>query len=74
MRNLWDSGRFWFNIALRSSFDVDEIYWGTLYSKGLSEAILVGATLRGKEGFVERKMDQFKGYRRDRERDVRFAT
>ncbi|KAI1775666.1 hypothetical protein F4818DRAFT_414569 [Hypoxylon cercidicola] len=26
MRDSWDSGRFWFNLASRSSFDADEIY------------------------------------------------
>lgn len=26
MRESWDSGRFWFNLASRSSFDIDQIY------------------------------------------------
>jgi anti-sigma-K factor RskA len=26
MRESWDSQRFWFNLVLRSSFDVDQIY------------------------------------------------
>lgn len=34
MRDSWDSGRFWFNLAARSSFDVDEIYWKFLHEEG----------------------------------------
>ncbi|KAH7370306.1 hypothetical protein BKA65DRAFT_488132 [Rhexocercosporidium sp. MPI-PUGE-AT-0058] len=34
MRDSWDSGRFWFNLASRNSVDVDQIYWQILYNKG----------------------------------------
>ncbi len=73
MRDSWDSGRFWFNLASRSSFDVDEIYWEALHKEGLGEAILDRVTLAKKEEFVKRKMNQFDVYRREKESDVRFA-
>lgn len=73
MRDSWDSGRFWFNLAARSSFDVDEIYWEALHKEGLGEAALDSAKLAEKEEFVKRKMDQFDGYRSEKESDVRFA-
>jgi len=73
MRDSWDSGRFWFNLASRKSFDVDEIYWEALHKKGSGHAILDGATLAGRERFVKQKMDQFDRYRRERESDERFA-
>jgi hypothetical protein len=34
-----------FNLALRSSFDVDQIYWEVLYKEGLGEAMLDTAIL-----------------------------
>ncbi|KAI1774270.1 hypothetical protein F4818DRAFT_452333 [Hypoxylon cercidicola] len=73
MRDSWDSGRFWFNLASRCSFDVDDIYWEVLHKTGLGEAILDGTTLAEKERFLRRKMDQFEAYRRERESDERFA-
>jgi hypothetical protein len=62
MRESWDSERFWFNLASRSSFDVDQIYWEALYKEGLGEAMLDTAALAGKEEFLKRKKDQFKAY------------
>jgi hypothetical protein len=59
MRESWDSERFWFNLALKSSFDVD---WEVLYKEGLGEAMLDTATLAGKEEFLKRKKDQFEAY------------
>jgi hypothetical protein len=55
MRESWDSGRFWFNLASRSSFDIDQIYWEVLYKEGLGEAMLDTATLARKEEFLKRK-------------------
>jgi hypothetical protein len=58
----WDSERFWFNLVLRSSFDVDQIYWEVLYNKGLGEAMLDTAALARKKEFLKQKKDQFKAY------------
>ncbi|KAK0621572.1 hypothetical protein B0T17DRAFT_508909 [Bombardia bombarda] len=73
MRESWDSGRFWFNLASRSSFDVDEIYWEALHKEGLGEGILDRPTLAEKEKFLKQKMNQFDRYRREKESDMRFA-
>ncbi|KAK1994720.1 hypothetical protein LX36DRAFT_660304, partial [Colletotrichum falcatum] len=74
MQDSWDSGRFWFNLASRSSFDIGEIYWEVLHKYGLGEAILDSAILRGKEAFLQRKKAQFDAYRREKESDQRFAS
>ncbi|KAH6646918.1 hypothetical protein BKA67DRAFT_580918 [Truncatella angustata] len=73
MRDSWDSGRFWFNLASRSSFDFGEIFWDALHKKDLRGGILDMATLAEKESFVKRKMDQFDKYRKERESDGRFC-
>jgi hypothetical protein len=62
MRDSWDSGRFWFNLASRNSVDVDQIYWQMLHKEGRGEAMLDTDTLAGKEEFLERKEVQFKAY------------
>jgi hypothetical protein len=62
MRDSWDSGRFWFNLASRNSVDVDQIYWQMLHKEGRGEAMLDTDTLAGKEDFLERKEVQFKAY------------
>ena len=72
MRESWDSGRFWFNLASRSSFDVDQIYWEVLYKEGLGEAMLDTAALAGKEEFLKRKKDQFEAYWAEKQNDARF--
>ena len=73
MRESWDSGRFWFNIALRCSFDVDDFYWQALHREGLGEAMLDSATMAEKERFLERKMRQVDEYCAQKESDGRFA-
>ncbi|KDN65744.1 putative phosphotransferase [Colletotrichum sublineola] len=73
MRDSWDSGRFWFNLASRSSFDISEIYWGVLHKDGLGEALLDSAIMREKEAFLQRKKAQFDAYRREKQSDPRFA-
>ncbi len=72
MRDSWDSGRFWFNLASRNSVDVDQIYWQILHKEGLGEAMLVTATFAGKEEFLERKEVQFKAYLAEKQSDTRF--
>lgn len=73
MRESWDSRRFWFNLALRCSFDVDDFYWQALFNKELEEAMLDSATLVEKERFVSRKLRQMDEFLKDKERDGRFA-
>lgn len=72
MRDSWESGRFWFNLASRNSVDVDQIYWQILHKEGLGEAMLVTATFAGKEEFLERKEVQFKAYLAEKQSDTRF--
>ncbi|KAM5352641.1 hypothetical protein ACJ41O_005363 [Fusarium nematophilum] len=74
MRDSWDSGRFWFNLASRCSFDVDEIYWEALHREGMGEAMLDSEVLAEKEAFLRRKREQFEKYRAERESDERFAN
>ncbi|KAK2059799.1 hypothetical protein LY76DRAFT_615514 [Colletotrichum caudatum] len=74
MRDSWNTGRFWFNLASRSSFDVSEIYWEMLHKDGLGEALLDSETLGEKEAFLRRKKAQFDAYRSEKERDQRFAA
>jgi hypothetical protein len=72
MRESWDSGRFFFNLATRCSFDVDDFYWHTLHREGMGEAMLDSATLSEKEAFLERKMRQVEEYIEDKSKDGRF--
>ncbi|KAK8121871.1 phosphotransferase enzyme family protein [Apiospora sp. TS-2023a] len=62
VRDSWDSGRFWFNLASRSSFDVDEVYWNCLHEEGRGEAMLDQAILAVKDEFLRKKKDQFDAY------------
>ncbi|KAI1426287.1 hypothetical protein F5Y12DRAFT_742660 [Xylaria sp. FL1777] len=73
MRDSWDSGRFWFNLASRSSFDVDDIYWKFLHEDGRGEAILDEAILAEKGEFLKRKKEQFDAYLDEKISDARFA-
>lgn len=73
MRESWDSNRFWYNLATRCSFDVDDIYWYALHREGMGEAMLDSATLAGKEDFIRRKMRQVDEYIRDEDNHERFA-
>ncbi|KAG4439750.1 hypothetical protein IFR05_004772 [Cadophora sp. M221] len=71
MQESWDSKRFWFNLASRSSFDIDQIFW-EVFSEGLGEVTLDTAILAGKEEFLKRKKDQFKAYWAEKQNDSRF--
>lgn len=62
MRELWDSKHFQFNLALRSSFNINQIYQGVLYKEGLSKAMLDIATIVRIKEFLKPKKDQFKAY------------
>lgn len=72
MRDSWDTGRFWFNLASRCSFDVDDFYWQALHREGLGEAVL-DMTPADKEEFLERKMRQVDEYCKAKESDGRYA-
>ena len=72
MRDSWDSRRFFFNLATRCSFDVDDFYWHTLHREGMGEAMLDSTTLEEKEKFLDRKMRQVEEYIKDKSRDERF--
>ncbi|OHE90430.1 phosphotransferase enzyme family protein [Colletotrichum orchidophilum] len=74
MRDSWDSGRFWFNLASRRSFDVGELYWEVMHKDGLGEAILDSETLGKKKAFLQRKLAQFDAYKREKDNDPRFAA
>ncbi|KAJ0161413.1 hypothetical protein CTA2_6255 [Colletotrichum tanaceti] len=74
MQDSWDSGRFWFNVASRSSFDIGEIYWEVLHKDGSGEAILDSAILAEKEAFLRRKKAQFDAYKSEKGSDQRFAV
>lgn len=73
MRDSWDTGRFWFNLAARSSFDVDEIYWKFLHEEGRGEAMLDEEILAGKDEFLKRKKDHFEAYLAEKQSDQRFS-
>ncbi|TID04695.1 hypothetical protein CH35J_003102 [Colletotrichum higginsianum] len=72
MRDSWDNGRFWFNLASRSSFDVDETYWAVLHQDGVAVGESDSQALQKKEAFLRRKKAQFNEYRREKESDERF--
>ncbi|KAK2751665.1 phosphotransferase enzyme family protein [Colletotrichum kahawae] len=72
MQESWDSGRFWFNLASRYCFDIDEIYWEKLHGEGMGEAMLDTETIKEKDNFIKMKMDQFSQYLAERRNDARF--
>ena len=73
MRKSWDSGRFWFNLASRCSFDLDDFYWQFLHKDGMGEESLSGAEISEKRSFIQNKMEQVEEYLREKEADERFA-
>lgn len=73
MRDSWNSGRFWFNLASRKSFDTDEIYWEALHNENRGQELLDEVILAEREKFLSEKKDQFNDYRREKESDERFA-
>lgn len=64
MRESWDSGRFWFNLASRSSFDFDEIYWEALHTQDVGEEVLGEVSDAEKQSFLNKKQVQFDDYKR----------
>ena len=72
MRESWDSGRFWLNLASRSSFEIDQIYWEVLYKEGLGRAMLDTATLARNEEFLKEKKVRFEAYWAEKQNNARF--
>ncbi|KAJ0162986.1 hypothetical protein CTA2_3722 [Colletotrichum tanaceti] len=54
MRDSWNTGG-WFNLASRSSFDIDEAYWETLHKSGLGEALMDRKTVEERDRFIRLK-------------------
>lgn len=73
MQESWDSRRFWFNLASRCSFDVDDFYWEALHREGLGETVLDSQVLAEKTDFLKEKMRQIDQYCKDKDSDGRFA-
>jgi hypothetical protein len=67
MRESWDSGRFWFNYAMRTSVDVDAVYWKALYDGTEGEI----EDEEEVQQFIGVKMKQFEEYKKERERGKR---
>ena len=72
MQESWDSGRFWFNLATRCSFDLDDVYWHVLHTEGMGEAMLSDSILGDKTAFIERKVRQGDEYFDEIRGDPRF--
>ncbi|KAL2417785.1 hypothetical protein ABEF95_000272 [Exophiala dermatitidis] len=72
MRESWESGRFWFNYAMRKSFDLDVVYWTALRQHDDDDKVAALETeMRSEmEKFIKTKMEQFKVY--EEECRVRF--
>lgn len=62
MRESWDSGRFWFNVAMRNSFELDYVYWDFLHTEEVGAAVEAEVTMEGKLRFLRRKRVQFAVY------------
>lgn len=72
MRRSWGTGRFWFNIASRKSYDVDTIYWRVLHGGGDAAELLAPEVRAEMDAAVEKKMAQLREYRE--EYAVRFPV
>ncbi|KAL1847371.1 hypothetical protein VTK73DRAFT_10376 [Phialemonium thermophilum] len=59
MRESWDTGRFWFNSAIRSSLDIDTIYWSVFHDR---EVGIDKGCLEGIDEFADAKMKQLDAY------------
>jgi aminoglycoside phosphotransferase (APT) family kinase protein len=73
MRDSWQTGRFWFNYAARTSLDMDDIYWAALHdheANGDGLSSLDAATRADMEEMVALKIEQRKAY--DADYDIRF--
>jgi hypothetical protein len=74
MRESWDSGRFWFNLASRSSFHLDEIYWKVLSKRRVGGPVVDWEMVDTGHRFVKLKMEQYEQWKEQKESDERFTT
>lgn len=66
MRESWDDGRFWFNLASRSSFDMDDIYWEVLHTDEVGAAVAGELSDAEKQKYLK-KQDQLDVHQRETE-------
>ncbi|EAQ91085.1 hypothetical protein CHGG_03020 [Chaetomium globosum CBS 148.51] len=65
MRESWETGRFWFDYAARTSLDIDDVYWAALHDYGADGDGFEGldaATRAEMEELVTLKMEQRRAY------------
>lgn len=68
MRDSWKTGRFWFDYAIRRSFDLDVVYWAALRlddDGAQAEAGLVEDEMGDMKVFIETKMQQLNAYKEE---------
>lgn len=71
MRDSWETGRFWFNYAIRKSFDLDVVYWTALRQHDDDKVESLEDEMRPElQSFIQTKMEQLKAY--EEECHVRF--
>lgn len=63
MRESWTSKRFWFDYAIRKSFDVDAVYWAILDDGSASVESLSDEDRMEMESIMQTKMQQLKAYK-----------
>ncbi|KAK5189110.1 hypothetical protein LTR96_010891 [Exophiala xenobiotica] len=65
MRDSWKTGRFWFDYAIRKSFDIDVVYWTALRPYDDDAESLPDEVVAEMESFTQTKMAQLKEYKED---------
>ncbi|KAK3361349.1 phosphotransferase enzyme family protein [Lasiosphaeria ovina] len=70
MREAWDSRRFFFNLASRDSFGVDEIYWEVLHDHANVLVEMDPRMVGGRDTYIRKKIEQLREYEAD-EREER---
>ena len=65
MRDSWKTGRFWFDYAMRKSFDLDVVYWTALRMHDENVECLEDGLLPELESFIQTKLEQFKVYQEE---------
>ncbi|KAL3475452.1 phosphotransferase enzyme family protein-like protein [Aspergillus californicus] len=72
MRESWKTRQFWFDYAVRNSFEGDSVYWAALHEGGPGIELLDDKARAELEPFTQKKMEQLKVYREDCR--VRYET
>ncbi|KIW54626.1 hypothetical protein PV05_06975 [Exophiala xenobiotica] len=67
MRDSWETGRFWFDYAIRKSFDLDVVYWTALRRHDDDDKVVsLEDEMRSElESFLETKMEQLRAYKEE---------